>query len=201
MTYRVEWRLIEPLLPNKPRGVARVDDRRVINGIFYVLRTGSPWRDLPDRYGPYDRLQPLQQVGEGRRVVAHLRGAGGQVATVDAFDRQLDHPDTSTPRAKKGPDAHWPFSWRTEHQDPRRRRPGRSAGAVALLSPGQASDLDLTVPQLLAGLPIPATVVADQATTTRRHRPDPSLRRRTQHPEHLAALHPPLRRHRNLPAS
>jgi len=47
------WRLIEPLLPDKPRGVARVDDRRVINGIFYVLRTGSPWRDLPERYGPY----------------------------------------------------------------------------------------------------------------------------------------------------
>jgi len=48
-----EWRLIEALLPNKPRGVARVDDRRVINGIFYVLRTGSPWRDLPELYGPY----------------------------------------------------------------------------------------------------------------------------------------------------
>ena len=48
-----EWSVIEPLLPNKPRGVARVDDRRVINGIFYVLRTGSPWRDLPERYGPY----------------------------------------------------------------------------------------------------------------------------------------------------
>ena len=48
-----EWRIIEPLLPNKPRGVARVDDRRVLNGIFYILRTGSPWRDLPERYGPY----------------------------------------------------------------------------------------------------------------------------------------------------
>lgn len=48
-----EWRLISPLLPNKPRGVARVDDRRVVNGIFYVLRTGSPWRDLPERYWPY----------------------------------------------------------------------------------------------------------------------------------------------------
>ena len=48
-----EWVLITPLLPNKPRGVARVDDRRVLNGIFYVLRTGCPWRDLPDRYGPY----------------------------------------------------------------------------------------------------------------------------------------------------
>ncbi len=49
----LEWVLIEPLLPNKPRGVPRVDDRRVINGIFYILRTGSPWRDLPARYGPY----------------------------------------------------------------------------------------------------------------------------------------------------
>ena len=37
-----EWRLIEPLLPNKPRGVPRVHGRRVVNGIFYVLRAGSP---------------------------------------------------------------------------------------------------------------------------------------------------------------
>ena len=48
-----EWGMICPLLPNKPRGVPRVDDRRVLNGIFWVLRTGSPWRDLPERYGPY----------------------------------------------------------------------------------------------------------------------------------------------------
>lgn len=48
-----EWGLIQPLLLNKPRGVARVDDRRVLDGIFWVLRTGSPWRDLPERYGPY----------------------------------------------------------------------------------------------------------------------------------------------------
>jgi transposase len=48
-----EWAIISPLLPNKSRGVARVDDRRVINGIFWILRTGSPWRDLPERYGPY----------------------------------------------------------------------------------------------------------------------------------------------------
>lgn len=48
-----EWEIIAPLLPNKPRGVPRTDDRRVLNGIFYILRTGSPWRDLPERYGPY----------------------------------------------------------------------------------------------------------------------------------------------------
>lgn len=48
-----EWRLIEPILPCKPREVPRVDDRRVLNGIFWVLRSGAPWRDLPERYGPY----------------------------------------------------------------------------------------------------------------------------------------------------
>ncbi len=48
-----EWRIVEPLLPVAGKGKRRVDDRRVVNGIFYVLRTGSPWRDLPERYGPY----------------------------------------------------------------------------------------------------------------------------------------------------
>ena len=48
-----EWRIVEPLLPPGGRGPVRTDDRRVVNGIFYVLRTGSPWRDLPERYGGY----------------------------------------------------------------------------------------------------------------------------------------------------
>ena len=42
-----EWTAIKPMLPNKPRGVRRVNDRRVLNGIFWVLRSGTPWRDLP----------------------------------------------------------------------------------------------------------------------------------------------------------
>lgn len=42
-----EWTAIRPMLPNKPRGVRRVNDRRVLNGIFWVLRSGAPWRDLP----------------------------------------------------------------------------------------------------------------------------------------------------------
>ena len=49
----LEWSFIKPVLPDKVRGVARVDDRRVINGIFYKLRTGVPWRDLPQAYGAY----------------------------------------------------------------------------------------------------------------------------------------------------
>jgi transposase len=48
-----EWAAIKPMLPNKPRGVPRVNDRRVLNGIFWILRSGAPWRDLPDNFGPY----------------------------------------------------------------------------------------------------------------------------------------------------
>ncbi|MBB6469517.1 transposase [Aminobacter lissarensis] len=47
-----EWRAIQPHLPNKPRGVPRVADRRVLNGIFWVLRCGARWADLPARHGP-----------------------------------------------------------------------------------------------------------------------------------------------------
>ncbi|MEG3617633.1 IS5 family transposase [Magnetovibrio sp. PR-2] len=47
-----EWAVIQPHLPKAGRGPKRVNDRRVLNGIFYILRTGAPWRDLPDRYGP-----------------------------------------------------------------------------------------------------------------------------------------------------
>ena len=71
-----EWSIIEPLLPNKPRGVPRTDDRRVLNGIFYILRTGSPWRDLPERYGPYttvyNRFNRWARAGVWLRVFEAL---------------------------------------------------------------------------------------------------------------------------------
>ena len=47
-----EWSIIAPLLPNKPQGKARADDRKVLNGIYRRLRTGSPWADIPESYGP-----------------------------------------------------------------------------------------------------------------------------------------------------
>jgi transposase len=42
-----ELKSIEPHVPNKPRGVKRVDDQRVLNGIFYILRAGPPWAEVP----------------------------------------------------------------------------------------------------------------------------------------------------------
>jgi transposase len=62
-----ERNTIQPLLPNKPRGVPRVDDRRVLNGIYWVLRSGSPWADVPDRYEPpttiYNRFNRWRRAG------------------------------------------------------------------------------------------------------------------------------------------
>ena len=43
-----EWAAIRTMLPNKPRGVPRVNDPRVLSGIFWVLRSRTPRRDLPD---------------------------------------------------------------------------------------------------------------------------------------------------------
>jgi transposase len=72
-----EWAIIEPLLPNKPRGVPRVDDRRVLNGIFWVLRTGAPWEDMPSRYGPrttvYNRFNRWRKAGVWARILEHLQ--------------------------------------------------------------------------------------------------------------------------------
>jgi hypothetical protein len=75
-----EWAAIKVLLPNKSRGVPRVNDRRVLNGIFWVLRSGAPWRDLPENYGPY-----LTNAGnKGSMVVLDLKsGEARQVLVGD----------------------------------------------------------------------------------------------------------------------
>lgn len=47
------WETIAPLLPANGKGRRWRDHRQVINGILWKLRTGAPWRDVPDRYGPW----------------------------------------------------------------------------------------------------------------------------------------------------
>nr|WP_267885119.1 IS5 family transposase [Streptomyces rimosus] len=51
-----EWEFVRPLLPESLRGRKRVDDRRVLNGIVWKFRTGTAWRDVPERYGPWQTL-------------------------------------------------------------------------------------------------------------------------------------------------
>mgnify|MGYP005663233689 CR=1 FL=1 len=63
-----QWELIDPLLPpRKGRGRPRADDRRTLNGILWVLRSGARWQDLPKEYGSsstcHRRLQEWQALG------------------------------------------------------------------------------------------------------------------------------------------
>ncbi|WP_308101126.1 transposase [Streptomyces sp. S07_1.15] len=51
-----EWEFVRPLLPVSLRGRKRVDDRRVLSGIVWKFRTGTAWRDVPERYGPWATL-------------------------------------------------------------------------------------------------------------------------------------------------
>jgi transposase len=84
-----EWSIIQPLLPNKPRGVPRVDDRRVLNGILWRFRTGSPWRDIPERYGPhttcYNRFVRWRKAGVWDRILEAVTAAyDGEVIIIDS---------------------------------------------------------------------------------------------------------------------
>lgn len=53
-----QWSVIEPLISKPPkradgRGRPRIDDRRILNGILWPMRTGAQWKDMPDRYPSY----------------------------------------------------------------------------------------------------------------------------------------------------
>jgi transposase len=76
-----QWIVLAPLLPNPPnradgRGRPWRDTREVLNGVLWVLRTGAPWRDLPERYPPYQtchrRFQGWACDGTLRQVRATL---------------------------------------------------------------------------------------------------------------------------------
>ena len=72
---------LKPLLPDKVRGVARVDDRRVISGIVHVLKSGCRWVDAPPDYGPrktlYNRFVRWAEKGIWQDIFVALADAGG----------------------------------------------------------------------------------------------------------------------------
>jgi transposase len=76
-----QWERLASLLPNKPRGVPRVDDRRVISGIVHVLRSGCRWSDAPAIYSPrktlYNRFVRWAAKGVWQAVFEALAAAGG----------------------------------------------------------------------------------------------------------------------------
>jgi transposase len=90
-----EWGRLAPLLPamTPRRGGRWRDHRQVLNGILFRVRTGVPWRDLPERYGPwetvYKRFARWQTDGTWAQVEAALRtqaDAAGELV----WDAQVD---------------------------------------------------------------------------------------------------------------
>lgn len=84
-----EWSVIEPVLPTGKPGPRRKDDRRVLNGIFWVLRAGAPWRDLPNRYGPYttayNRFRRWRKAGVWDRLMdAITKAHDGKLQMIDS---------------------------------------------------------------------------------------------------------------------
>jgi len=72
-----QWRLVKPLLPTQKRGGKWNDHRVTFDGILWILRTGAPWRDLPERYGKwgsvYHRFNRWRNDGTFNRVLKALR--------------------------------------------------------------------------------------------------------------------------------
>jgi transposase len=70
------WERIEPLLPKQGRGGRWNDHRTMLNGMFWVLNSGAPWRDLPERYGRwqsvYDRYRRWTREGLFDRILHRL---------------------------------------------------------------------------------------------------------------------------------
>ena len=96
----LEWEFIKAVLPNKTRGKKRVDDRRVINGIFYVLRTGIPWADLPSEYGPpttvYNRFNRWSYAGHWDRIMDAIADAHNvDTVMVDGTSVRAHHSATT----------------------------------------------------------------------------------------------------------
>ena len=75
---------------------SRGDDRRVLNGIFYVLRIGIPWRDLPQQYGPYttvyNRFNRWSKAGIWNQIMDAMDDAhNGDVAMIDGASVRVHH--------------------------------------------------------------------------------------------------------------
>lgn len=72
-----EWNLISDLMPAvRDTGRPATDHRQVLNGLMWILRTGAPWRDLPDHYGPYQtvfhRFNAWRRDGTLDRILERL---------------------------------------------------------------------------------------------------------------------------------
>jgi transposase len=91
-----QWEKLRPLLPpQKPKiGRPAEDHRRILNGILWILRTGAPWRDLPERYGPHgtvsSRFYRWQQAGIWQSILQALQQQSDADGGIDWEKHSVD---------------------------------------------------------------------------------------------------------------
>ena len=119
-----EWDRLAPLLPamTPQRGGRWRDHRQVLNGILFRVRTGVPWRDLPDRYGPwetvYKRFARWQTDGTWARIEASLQtqadGAGelhwdaqSDASVIRAHQHAAGARKRGSPRSRQAASKRW----------------------------------------------------------------------------------------------
>ncbi|WP_157017403.1 IS5 family transposase [Cryptosporangium arvum] len=196
-----EWEVLAGLLPPaKPGGRPPRSRRQVIDGIRWRVRTGAPWRDLPERYGPWETAYALfrdwQRDGTWARIVSDLQSraqARGLITWDVSVDSTVVRAHQHAGGARKGPDQKQPPGGVTA--EPNDHGLGRSRGGLStkihlateggqrplslLITAGQAGDAPQFQPVIdairvagRAGRPRtrPARVLADKAYGSRANR-------------------------------
>ncbi len=97
-----QWERLQPLLPpQKPKtGRPAEDHRRILNGMLWILRTGAPWRDMPERYGPWgtvsSRFYRWRKAGIWDRILALVQA---QADAAGQLDWDIQYVDATIVRA------------------------------------------------------------------------------------------------------
>ena len=102
-----QWELIAPFFPaNGQRGGQWNDHHTTVNGIFWRLNTGAPWRDLPERYGPwqtvYDRFRNLRHSGVLDQILGRLQLQLNEAGLIDPDLFCIDGSNVRAARAAAG---------------------------------------------------------------------------------------------------
>jgi transposase len=135
---------LSPFLPNNTRGVARVDDRRVISGIVHVLKSGCRWVDAPTVYGPrktpYNRFVCWAAKGVWLDIFHALAAARGPPAEVLIDSSAIKAHRCASGRKGGTGTSDWPLAGRADHQNPRALTDRFCRPMAFLLTGGQVAD-------------------------------------------------------------
>lgn len=100
-----KMRVLRPYFP-KSRGLKRVDDRRMLSGIIYVIRNGLQWKDAPSGYGPhktlYNRFIRWSRLGVFAQIFSALTGKAGVPDELMIDSTHLKAHRTAASLLKKG---------------------------------------------------------------------------------------------------